>query len=87
MDAIIPAATLGSIPSEAVAVMAVGGGLCVAVIWVVAATIDSIVKTRAREQTRREIAAYVAEGTMSPEDAARILEAGKKSPGCGGGLC
>lgn len=29
----------------------------------------------AREESRREIAAYVAEGSMSPEDAERILAA------------
>lgn len=32
-----------------------------------------IKNTREREQTRRELAAYVAEGSMSPEDAERIL--------------
>ncbi|MDQ7012744.1 MAG: hypothetical protein Q9O74_02470 [Planctomycetota bacterium] len=29
----------------------------------------------AREESRREIAAYVAEGSMSPDDAAKILAA------------
>lgn len=36
-------------------------------------------KTRqaeAREETRREIAAYVAEGSISPEDAAKLMAAG-----------
>ncbi|MFG0241487.1 MAG: hypothetical protein ACF8R9_01745 [Phycisphaerales bacterium JB054] len=30
----------------------------------------------AREESRREIAAYVAEGSMSPEDAEKLLAAG-----------
>ena len=33
-------------------------------------------QTRAREESRREIAAYVAEGTISPDDAAKLLAAG-----------
>lgn len=33
-------------------------------------------EVRAREESRREVAAYVAEGTITPEDAERILRAG-----------
>ena len=50
----------------------------VAVIWVIAATIDSIIKTASRERTRREIAAYIAAGTMTPEQGERLLSAGRK---------
>lgn len=32
------------------------------------------VQSVSRERTRREIMAYVAEGTISPEDAARLIE-------------
>lgn len=32
---------------------------------------------RDQEQTRRELAAYVAEGSLSPDDAAMILSAGR----------
>ena len=40
--------------------------------------------TRDRERTRREIAAYVAEGTMTPDDAAKLLSAGTPTwRGCG----
>ena len=69
---------LASIPDEAVALLAVGGAFVVAIIWIVAATADSMMKTRAREASRREIAAYVAEGSMTPEEGARLLEAGRK---------
>ena len=34
-------------------------------------------KTRARETSRRELAAYVAEGSMSPEVAENLLSAGE----------
>jgi len=37
----------------------------------------SILISKAREQTKREVAAYVAEGTISPKDAVTIIEAGK----------
>lgn len=84
MDAaLIP--TLASIEENLIGLVAVTGGLGVAFIWVLAATYESIQKTRQREQTKRELAAYVAEGSMTPEDAAAILAAGKpgKNRGCG----
>jgi len=37
----------------------------------------SIIKTRSRERTRSEIAAYIAEGSMSPEDGERLMRAGE----------
>ncbi len=42
--------------------------------------IGAIFKTRSREQTKRDVAAYVAEGTMSPETAMMILGAEAKKP-------
>ena len=38
-----------------------------------------MVKTRARERSRREIAAYIAEGSMSPEQGERLMRAGASS--------
>lgn len=35
----------------------------------------SAAKTMARERTRREIAAYIAEGSMTPEQAERVIAA------------
>ncbi|MGQ0629006.1 MAG: hypothetical protein ACT4PL_13020 [Phycisphaerales bacterium] len=35
------------------------------------------VRTVTRERTRREIAAYIAEGTMTPEQGERLLKAGE----------
>lgn len=40
-------------------------------------TITKTANTKHREQSRREIAAYVAEGSISPDDAVRMLAAGK----------
>ncbi|MDX2117788.1 MAG: hypothetical protein SFY96_06365 [Planctomycetota bacterium] len=40
-------------------------------------TIAGIFKTSARERTRREIAAFIAEGSMTPEQGERLLNAGR----------
>ena len=54
-------------------VFVVGGAI--AIVAIVFTTLSSILKTRARERTRREIAAYIAEGSMTPEQGERILKA------------
>lgn len=40
----------------------------------------AISKNNEREKTRREIAAYVAEGSMTPEEGERLLAAGNEHP-------
>jgi hypothetical protein len=60
-----------------VPIIAIGGSMTLAFVGIVAGTIRRIVLGRSLEQSRREIAAYVAEGTVSPDDAVRILAAGK----------
>lgn len=37
----------------------------------------SVVSSVSRERTRREIAAYIAEGSMTPEQGERLMKAGK----------
>jgi hypothetical protein len=71
--------TLGM--NEDVAVMAIifGVGGAVAVIAIVFDTMQKVTVTRQREITKREVAAYVAEGSMTPEDAERIIKAGKNT--------
>ena len=53
--------------------------------------ISNAILGRSRERTRREIAAYVAEGAMSAEDAERLLKAGRSDvaagSSCGPGGC
>lgn len=39
----------------------------------------AVLTTASRERTKREIAAYVAEGSMTPEHAERILKAGDRT--------
>jgi hypothetical protein len=40
-------------------------------------SVVGIVRTVTRERTRREIAAYIAEGSMTPEQGERLMKAGK----------
>ncbi len=50
-------------------ILAIGGGFTVAIIGIIAGTVKSVVRSKHLEESRREIAAYVAEGTVSAEDA------------------
>ena len=53
------------------------GGMCF-IVFAIAGTIGSTVKSVAKERTRREIAAYIAEGSMTPDQGERLLKANKK---------
>ncbi len=71
-----------AIAQEFKLVFVVGGGLLFASVIVVTGMIKSVLGTRAREHTKRELAAYVAEGSVKPEDAVRILTAGNGTDAC-----
>lgn len=48
-----------------------------------AKTIGSTIRSVNRERTRREIAAYIAEGSMTPEQGERIMAAeGRRDASC-----
>ncbi len=78
-------ATLAGIPLETIeggqiiALVAVGGGILFMTVWVIASNARSTAVAKEREQSRREIAAYVAEGSMTPEQAERLLASGAKA--------
>lgn len=57
---------------EKMAFVMIGGA--VVVFWITAATIHAMFKRGCYERSRREIAAYVAEGSMTPEDGERLLK-------------
>lgn len=63
--------TLGA-ELETVLFIAVGDG--VFALWILMATLHSTFKRLAYEKSRREIAAYVAEGSMTPKDGERLLK-------------
>jgi len=52
----------------------VGGGIAITAI--VAGAIKSVVTANARERSRREIAAYIAEGSMTPDQGEKLMKAG-----------
>ncbi len=58
-------------------VVLIAGG--VVALWIVCATIHTIFKRSTYERSRREVAAYVAEGSMTPEDGERLLQAESKN--------
>jgi hypothetical protein len=63
-------------------VLIVGGSI--AVVAIVSSSVSSVLRAQARERSRREIAAYIAEGSMTPEQGERLLTAGslKKEGWC-----
>ena len=46
------------------------------IIIVALRTVGGMVKNVSRERTRREIAAFIAEGSMTPEEGERLMKAG-----------
>jgi hypothetical protein len=59
------------------------GGV-IAITAIVFTSVGRTIRATARERTRREIAAYIAEGSMTPEQGERLMAAGepKKPAGC-----
>ena len=73
-------------PGMIMAIIMAGIGGSIGIIAIVSGAVTSGVKARQVEQTKRELAAYVAEGSMSADDAFKILagkETGKNAAGCG----
>jgi len=54
------------------------GGL-IAIVAIVFGSLASTIKGVAREKTRREIAAYIAEGSMSPEQGEKLMRAAPRN--------
>src|SRR5690606_24550038 len=49
--------------------------LIIVLVSIVVFAIKDIIRTKAREASRREIAAYIAEGSMTPEQGERLMVA------------
>lgn len=57
--------------------------LCmVGIVAIVAGVVRSVLVNGAKERSRREIAAYIAEGSMSPEQGERLMAAGNPKDDC-----
>lgn len=72
--------TLASLEPESIKyILIFGVGGAIAIVTIVSSALRSILVGRAREQTKRELAAYVAEGTLDPDKAVAMINAGKSS--------
>jgi len=47
----------------------------VGVVWVISTSIASVIRTALMERSRREIAAYIAEGSMTAKEGERLMKA------------
>ncbi len=68
------------IVEAAVPVVAIAFGCLVAIIAVISVNARKTKERQHREESRREIAAYVAEGSMSIEQAEKLMAAGESAP-------
>jgi hypothetical protein len=62
---------------DLIPLVAICGGLVIAVVAIVCAAIRAVTVGRAREETKRELAAYVADGTIEAGTAIEIIESGR----------
>ena len=60
-------------------IIAIVTGCGVGVIAIICGTVSHVARSRAAETTKREIAAYVAEGSIDPDKAIAMLKAGSSS--------
>ncbi len=65
-------------------IVAIACGSSIAIVAILAGAVKNMTRTRAIERSRRELSAYVAEGSIAPEEAERMLEAGPKHSTCNG---
>ena len=58
-------------------ILAITCGSVIAVVAIIFTSLKAIVVSKNREQTKRELAAYVAEGTLDPDKAVSMINAGR----------
>jgi hypothetical protein len=68
---------LSNQPELLIPILAIVLGCSIAAISIVGCTIKNVCKSNQLERSRREIAAYIAEGSMTPEEGERLMKAGK----------
>ena len=61
-----------------IAIVAITLGSMMGLSCIIGGTIGGVMKTRAKELTKRELAAYVAEGTLDPDKAIMMINSGMK---------
>ncbi|MEL7472687.1 MAG: hypothetical protein AAGK04_05155 [Planctomycetota bacterium] len=74
--------TLAGVEGEEIGMVAVTGGIIFLMLRTIFGQFTKMHRTRTTEETRREVAAYVAEGSITTDEAERILNAGKPRSSC-----
>lgn len=64
--------------NQIIPIVAIVAGTTLAAVVVFFGVIKAVSKSKAQERSRREIAAYVAEGTMTAEEGERLMKAAPK---------
>lgn len=66
---------------DVIKILVIGGLVVFGILgYAIITMIGNVLESRAREQTKRDVAAYVSEGTMTPETAHMILGSEAKKP-------
>ncbi len=63
-------------PRDVIPIVAISFGGLIAIVAVIGSLIKGAIVGQARERSRREIAAYIAEGSMTADEGERLLQAG-----------
>jgi hypothetical protein len=71
-------AIINALGDNLVIAIVFGVGGTIAIVGILFGTLTGVAKTKEQEKTKRELAAYVAEGSMTPADAERILRANQE---------
>jgi hypothetical protein len=69
------ATTLAADPAEVIPILGTAGSLIIALTAIILSYAKGMHRENVRGRTQREIAAYVAEGTMTPEEGERLIRA------------
>ncbi|MEM8835536.1 MAG: hypothetical protein AAGD00_06930 [Planctomycetota bacterium] len=68
-------------PGPVIAVIAITFGCGIAAISTIAGVAGGVSRRKQVESSRREVAAYIAEGSMTVEEGERLMNAGPRLPG------
>ncbi len=68
--------TLADINGDLIPVVAIIGGCGIGAVAIIGGMLTAVSQRSQVERSRREIAAYIAEGSMTPEEGERLLNAG-----------
>lgn len=70
-------------PGMLIPIIAIVGGMIFAFCIITITSFAGVARSKQLEVSRREIAAYIAEGSMTPDEGERLLNAGKSAKdGC-----